>query len=157
MYQIMVGPGIGIRGFDPINPSGASGINWGTSTSDTNILKVLTESATNLRYRDDYHMMSSNVLYGVGAGLALVPGTYHVFGVNGTTAYNGTVNSVGNTSLNNLNTNGVGITAAQLRQYLTTATRSPAGCGRLHHSVSRHLSGGQLYRYPDQWHRSRST
>lgn len=121
MYQTLVAPGVN-QAFDPLNPSGAAGMNWGTSTTNTNILKMLSESATNLRFRDDYHMMTSNVLYGVGGGLALVPGTYHVFGVNGTTAYNGTVNLASNTSLNNLNTNGVGITAAQLRQYLTTAT-----------------------------------
>ena len=121
MYQILVASGVN-QGFDPLNPSGASGINWGTSTTDTNILKTLSESATNLRFRDDYHMVTSNVLYGVGAGLALVPGTYHVFGVNGTTPYNGSVISNSNTALNNLNTNGVGITAAQLRTNLTTAT-----------------------------------
>jgi PKD repeat protein len=121
MYQTLVATGVN-QGFDPINPSGTSGINWGTFTTNTNILKTLSESATNLRYRDDYHMMTSNVLYGVGDGLALVPGTYHVFGVNGTTPYNGSVISNSNTSLNNLNTNGVGITAAQLRTNLTTAT-----------------------------------
>jgi PKD repeat protein len=120
MYQTLVAPGVN-QAFDPINPSNAN-VNWGTSTTDTNILKTLSESATNLRFRDDYHMVTSNVLYGVGAGLALVPGTYHVFGVDGTTPYNGSVISNSNTSLNNLNTNGVGIAAAQLRTNLTTAT-----------------------------------
>src|SRR5262249_16245638 len=61
--------------------------------------------------------------YGVTGGLAYVPGTYHVFGNNGSTPYNGTMNSGGNTSLNaDLNTNVTGITATQLYQYLTTGS-----------------------------------
>ena len=57
-------------------------------------------------------------------GLALVPGTYHVFGNNGTLPYKGTVNSGSNTALNNrLVTNGpVFISAAQLYLDLTTAS-----------------------------------
>jgi PKD repeat protein len=70
-------------------------VNWGTST----LLSLKTESATNLRYRDDFEIMTSNVYYGAPGGLSLVPGTYHVFGNNGTTAYQGSVAN-GNTSLN---------------------------------------------------------
>jgi exonuclease III len=123
MYQTLVGSGVGIPGVDAVNPSGATGKNWGSSTTDTNILAVLTESATDLSYRDDYQMMSSNVYYGAGTGLALVSGTYHAFGINGTTHYGGSVNSGSDTALNtDLATNGVGISASQLYQYLTTAS-----------------------------------
>ena len=122
MYQTLVAVGTN-QGFDPLNPSGATGLNWGSSTTVTSVLAALSESATNLRYRDDYQMMSSNVFYSVAGGLAFVPGTYHVFGINGTTPYNGNVNSGSNTSLNgNLTTNVTGITATQLYQYLTTAS-----------------------------------
>jgi hypothetical protein len=52
--------------------------------------------------------------------LAYVPGTYHVFGNNGTTPYQGSVSS-GNSALTNLQT-GAPISAAQLYQDLTNAS-----------------------------------
>ncbi len=110
------------QGVDPLNPSGAANINWGTSTTDTNILAMETESATDLRYRDDLQVMTTNVYFGVAGGLALVPGTYHVFGNNGTTAYFGSVNSGTNTALNNDLAAGAPIGAAQLYLDLTTAS-----------------------------------
>ena len=112
------------QGIDPLNPSAATNINWSTSTTDTNILVMETESAADLRYRDDLQVMTTNVYSGAPGGLALVPGTYHVFGNNGTTPYFGSVNSGGNTALNNrLVTNGpVFISAAQLYLDLTTAS-----------------------------------
>jgi hypothetical protein len=51
----------------------------------------------------------------------LVPGTYHVFGNNGTTAYLSTVNSGSNTALTNL-VPGATISAAQLLFDLTDAS-----------------------------------
>ena len=112
------------QGIDPLNPSAATNINWSTSTTDTNILVMETESATDLRYRDDLQVMTTNVYAGAPGGLALVPGTYHVFGNNGTTPYFGSVNSGSNTALNNrLVTNGpVFISASQLYLDLTTAS-----------------------------------
>jgi len=112
------------QGIDPLNVTNATNINWGTSTTATNILAMESDSATDLRYRDDLEVMTTNVYFGVAGGLALVPGTYHVFGNNGTTAYYGSVNSGSNTSLNNrLVTNGpVFISAAQL--YLDLANAS---------------------------------
>ena len=89
------------QGIDPLNPSGAANIDWGNSTTDTNILAMKTDSAMDLRYRDDLQVMTTNVYFGVAGGLALVPGTYHVFGNNGTTPYKGNVNSGANTALNN--------------------------------------------------------
>jgi hypothetical protein len=66
--------------------------------------------------------MTTNVYYGAADGLALVPGTYHAFGNNGTTPYNGTVNSGSNTALNSDLASGAPISAAQLYLDLTTAS-----------------------------------
>jgi len=110
------------QGFDPMNPQGSNNINWGTSTTNKTVLAMETESATDLRYRDDLELMTSNVYYGVPGGLALVPGTYHVFGNNGTTTYNGSVNSGTNTALNNDLEPGAPISAATLYANLTTAS-----------------------------------
>ncbi|HTS17947.1 MAG TPA: alkaline phosphatase family protein [Verrucomicrobiae bacterium] len=118
MYQTLVAAGVN-QAFDVLNPTGSSASNFDGSGDVQN----LTESAPDLRYRDDYQMMTSNVLYGVAGGLAYVSGTYHAFGNNGTTPYQGSVNSGSDTALNtDLNTNGVGITASQLYQYLTTGS-----------------------------------
>jgi PKD repeat protein len=118
-YQNIVGSTlVGIQGIDPFNTNGTTGINWANGSQ----LAVKTESATDLHYRDDFQVVSSNVFAGAAGGLALVSGTYHTFGNNGTTPYQGSVNS-GNTSLNSdLTTNVTGISATQLYQYLTTAS-----------------------------------
>ena len=112
------------QGIDPLNPTNNPNINWSTTTTDTNILVMLSEYGDELEYRDDLQVMTTNVYFGVAGGLALVPGTYHVFGNNGTTAYKGTVNSGSNTALSNrLVTNGpVFISAAQLYLDLTYAS-----------------------------------
>ena len=69
--------------------------------------------------------MTTNVYYGTLGGLALVSGTYHVFGNNGTTAFQGSVGS-GNSALTNLVSSGSYpyqyITASQLYSDLTTAS-----------------------------------
>jgi PKD repeat protein/endonuclease/exonuclease/phosphatase family metal-dependent hydrolase len=121
-YQIMVASNApnGIaqgQGIDVMNLSGASGVDWSVNS----LLSLKTESATNLRYRDDFHVMTTNVYYGTPGGLAYVPGTYHVFGNNGTTPYRGSLNSGSNTSLTNLQA-GAPISAAQLYLDLTTAS-----------------------------------
>jgi PKD repeat protein len=97
IYQALVGTALmGIQGFDPFNPSGASGINWSTGS----LLDQKTESCRSLRYRDDFQLMSSNVYYGVVGGLAYVSGTYHTFGINGTVPYQGNIINSANNSLN---------------------------------------------------------
>jgi len=112
------------QGLDPFNLNASTTINWGTSTTDTNILSLETESATDLRYRDDLELMTTNIYAGTPSGLAYIPGTYHTFGNNGTTPYFGSANSGSNTSLNNhLLTNGpVFISASQLYLDLTYAS-----------------------------------
>jgi hypothetical protein len=110
------------QGIDPMNPTGAANIDWGTSTTATNILAMETDSTTDLRYRDDLQVMTTNVYFGVAGGLALVPGTYHVFGNNGTTPYYGSVNSGANTALNSDLASGASISASQLYLDLTDAS-----------------------------------
>jgi hypothetical protein len=119
MYGTLTAPGTN-QLIDPLNPLRSLTTNFDGSTVPAN----LTDSATYLQYRDDYQMMTSNVFFGTAGGLALVPGTHHPFGNDGTTAYQGSVNSGANTSLNNrLATNGPAfINAAQLYVDLTGAS-----------------------------------
>ena len=110
------------QGIDPLNVTDAMNIDWGTNTAPPSILAMETESATDLRYRDDLQVMTTNVYFGVGGGLALVPGTYHVFGNNGTTPYYGSVNSGSDTALNSDLESGAPISALQLYLDLTDAS-----------------------------------
>jgi len=114
-YQTIIASGTN-QGIDPMNPSGANGIDWSTNT----VLDQKTESAPDLRYRDDLQIMTTNVFYGLAGGLRLVPGTYHVFGNNGTTPYQGSV-SIGNSALSNL-ASGAPIDASTLYHDLTNAS-----------------------------------
>ncbi len=118
MYGILTAPGTN-QLIDPLNPLRSLTTNWDGSA--TSILPAKTDSAIKLQYRDDYQIMTTNIYFGTSDGLALVAGTYHPFGNNGTTAYLGSVNSGANTSLNNrLVTNSpVFISAAQLYVDLT--------------------------------------
>jgi hypothetical protein len=50
------------QGTDPLNPAASPGIDWGTSTAAPGILAMETESATNLRYRDDLEVMTDQCL-----------------------------------------------------------------------------------------------
>jgi endonuclease/exonuclease/phosphatase family metal-dependent hydrolase len=69
-------------------------VNFSTSVA------YYSESTTDLRYRDDYELMTSNVLNDTGA-INYVSGTLHAFGNNGTTPSGGSVNSGSDTALNN--------------------------------------------------------
>jgi len=75
--------------YDPENFS--SSVQWFSDSTD------------DLEYRDDYALMTSNVLNDTG-GMGYVSGSFQVFGNNGTTADFGKTNAAGNTSLNDLNT-----------------------------------------------------
>jgi hypothetical protein len=110
------------QGVDPLNVTGATGINWGTYTTNTSILAMETESATDLRYRDDLQVMTTNIYPGTPGGVQYVPGTYHTFGNNGTTLYYGSVNSGSNTALSSDLASGSAISATQL--YLDLANAS---------------------------------
>ena len=116
MYGILTAPGTN-QLIDPLNPTRSLTTNFDGSATPGN----LTDSSTSLFYRDDYHLMTTNVYYATPDGLALIPGSHHPFGNNGTVAYTGSMISAGNTALNNrLVTNGpVFISAAQLYIDLT--------------------------------------
>jgi endonuclease/exonuclease/phosphatase family metal-dependent hydrolase len=118
-YEAMIAAGVN-AGVDPLNPTPTGNINWGASTTATNILATMDESSTNLRYRDAYQFMTSNVFYGVAGGLTYVSGTYHIFGNNGSIPYNGTVTS--STALNNDLQSGAPISASQLYTDLSTGS-----------------------------------
>jgi endonuclease/exonuclease/phosphatase family metal-dependent hydrolase len=99
------GPG---QAFDPVN----------FSTSVT----YWSESATDLRYRDDYQLMTSNILNGGGA-INYVSGSLQSFGNNGTTSSGGNVDNGSNTDLAYMTTaNGYNPTQSQILSALTTAS-----------------------------------
>jgi hypothetical protein len=112
------------QGIDPLNVTDNTAIDWGDSTTQTNILFMLTEEVYELRYRDDLQVITTNIYYRIPGGLQYVPGTYHGFGNNGSFTYGMNVSSGSDTALNsNLVTNGsVFITANQLYIDLTGAS-----------------------------------
>jgi endonuclease/exonuclease/phosphatase family metal-dependent hydrolase len=89
-------------GVDIYNPPDQSGnVNYTIDWDNSSNLNKLSESATNLRYRDDYQLMTSNVYAGTAGGLSYIPGSYHIFGNNGSVSYNGNITS-SSTVLKNL-------------------------------------------------------
>jgi endonuclease/exonuclease/phosphatase family metal-dependent hydrolase len=113
------------QGVDPLNANASTTINWSSSTSNPQILFMLSEESYELRYRDDLQIMSSNVYYQVASGLSYMPGTYHCFGNNATTTWGNSVNLSANTALNDLDpvkTNATGLNAAALLRDLTGAS-----------------------------------
>ncbi len=107
------------QGIDLLNQTGATNIDW----SANSLLSAKSETATSLEWRFDMQLMTSNVFFGAAGGLAYVPGTYHIFGNNGTTPYEHSVNNGSDTALNSdLNTNGAGVSASQLYLDLTGAS-----------------------------------
>ena len=119
MYVTLIAAGVN-QAIDPVNPTGNTNLTWDSNSA----LEVKTFSPMAIHYRDDYQMMTTNVYSDFPGGLALVPGTYHVFGNNGSIGYEGNVTSAANTALRNrLVTNGpVFINAVQLYKDLTNAS-----------------------------------
>jgi PKD repeat protein len=109
------------QGVDPLNTSGATNIDWSDTTTDTNILFMLSEESYELRYRDDLQVMTSNVYYDVAGGLQYVPGTYHSFGNNATIPWGSSVTNASNTALSGIPSSAL-ISAAQCYTNLTAAT-----------------------------------
>ena len=90
---------------------------YGYSTA----LALLTESSTDLRYRDDYQLMTSNILNDTGP-LDYVTNSLHSFGNNGSSSTNVTSAST-NTDLNYMTTaNGYTVTQSQILSALATAS-----------------------------------
>jgi len=105
-YQTMIASGVG-QANDPANPAG----NW---TDTSAFASLLTESAKDLQYRDDFQFVSGPILN--QNGLQLVPGSYSVFGNNGSTPLDSAVNLTGNTALSDLSNR------TDVLNSLTTAT-----------------------------------
>jgi endonuclease/exonuclease/phosphatase family metal-dependent hydrolase len=84
------------RAVDVYNPPDINGnVNYTIDWDNSSNLSKLSDSSTNLRYRDDYQFMTTNVYNGTAGGLAYVSGSYHIFGNNGTVAYHGSASSTG--------------------------------------------------------------
>ena len=114
-YQALTASGA-YQLIDPLNASNNDNETWDTST----YLTFLTESATDISYRDDIQFMSAAVYNGTSTtGLRYVPGSFNIFGNNGSVALGKSVGLSTNTALNGL----VGsITPATARTALTTAS-----------------------------------
>jgi endonuclease/exonuclease/phosphatase family metal-dependent hydrolase len=104
-------------GFDPLNRPGT----WALNAA---FQDILTESSTDLRYRDDLELVTQNVLNGTAGNIGYVAGSYHTFGLNGTTPVNGSVDSGSDTALNSdlVQDGPTFISASALYGYLTTAS-----------------------------------
>jgi autotransporter-associated beta strand protein len=102
------------QAIDPMNPTNASQ-SWATNSTYKGIM---TESNTDLRYRDDFEVMTSNIYNDTPGTLNLISNSYHVFGNNNTTNEGGNTDSPptnnpdgspqnnNNTSLNDIYGNG---------------------------------------------------
>ncbi len=114
-YQTLTASGT-YQLIDPLNASNDYNETWDTST----YLTFLTESSTGLDYRDDIQFMSAAVYNGTStAGLRYVPGSFNIFGNNGSVALGKSVDQTSNTALNGLTGS---ITPVAARSALTTAS-----------------------------------
>ncbi len=86
------------QGIDPLNPTDNYNENW----SSTTYTGILTEKDSKLEYRDDLQLMTSNVYDDSPSTLDYISGSLHAFGNNGTTSYEGNVDSNTNTALDDL-------------------------------------------------------
>ena len=90
-------------------------------------VQYYSESATNLRYRDDYQLLSSNVASGGASAINYVGGSFVNLGNNGTTASGASINSPSttggkNTALAYMTTSGDSTTQAQVLAAEATAS-----------------------------------
>ena len=97
-----------------------------------------TDSTSNMRFRDDYQMMTSNILTDTGP-LQYVTGSFQVFGNNGTTGLNGMTNATSNTAARRF----VQSHHRAERLDATVWQRSPAGRGGLQRR--RRTAGGATW------------
>lgn len=91
-YQTLLAAGNG-KANDPANPAQ----NWGNTSTYRGLM---TFSATSCNIRFDFQFVTDAVLN--QDGFKLIPGTYQVFGNNGTSTFGGSVNVAANTALNDL-------------------------------------------------------
>jgi hypothetical protein len=93
------------QGNDPLNLSQA--------------LANMTDSSTTLRFRDDYQLMTSNILNGTGA-IDYINGSLRAFGNNGSSGNK--INVAANTDLNYMTSPSFDPTQSQILSALTTAS-----------------------------------
>ncbi len=113
------------QGIDPLNTNAAANINWSASTTNKQILFMLSEESYELRYRDDLQIMTTNVYYDMAGGLQYIDGTYHSFGNNASSTWGASANNSTNTALNDLDprlANLTGLSASVLLEDLTGAS-----------------------------------
>jgi endonuclease/exonuclease/phosphatase family metal-dependent hydrolase len=107
----------------PLNTLNAAGNGQGNDPEGFSVANQwLSESATDLRYRDDYQLQTSNVLNDTSSALDYVATTFNNFGNNGTTPLNGNVDSGGNTALAYMQGPLYSPTQSQILAALTTAS-----------------------------------
>ena len=99
--------GVG-QALDPANPAN----NW---TDTAGFINLISETATNLRFRDDMQLMTGPTVND-SLGLQLIAGSEMVFANNGTVPFGGTINSGSNTVYPTLPNRSIVLNA------LTTAT-----------------------------------
>jgi endonuclease/exonuclease/phosphatase family metal-dependent hydrolase len=116
-YQTMTASGQG-QAVDPLNVPQNNNITWSGAPA---FASLFTESATKLEYRDDLELMTQNVYSGTSSALDYVAGSLHAFGNNGSVGLDGSVNSLSNTALNDLEANAP-ISASTLLSDLTQAS-----------------------------------
>jgi hypothetical protein len=85
--------GVG-KALDPANPAN----NW---TDAAGFINLISETATNLRFRDDMQLMTGPTVND-SVGLQLISGSEMVFANNGSVPLNGTINSGSNTAYSTL-------------------------------------------------------
>jgi PEP-CTERM motif len=90
------------QGFDPLDEPGNWDENNAFQQGSGAAKGVLTESTTDIRYRDDFQLQTQNVYEDQSGGLEYVDGTYQAFGNNGSVAEGHDVS--GSTALSGLPT-----------------------------------------------------
>jgi hypothetical protein len=98
---------------------------------------ILTEAAADLCYRDDFELVTQNVLNAARGGIGYVNGSYHTFGNNGTIAVHGNVDALKNTALDNdlVQDGGVFIASTQLYADLRDASGQDSGVNGLWQTI----------------------
>jgi endonuclease/exonuclease/phosphatase family metal-dependent hydrolase len=91
------------QGFDPLNPTLNYNENWQLNEG---YASLLTESDTDLRYRDDMQLITGNVYNDTPGGLEYISGSEHPFGNNGGETEGASINAGTNSALNDTQGNG---------------------------------------------------
>jgi endonuclease/exonuclease/phosphatase family protein len=91
------------QGFDPLNPTLNYNEDW---EENSGYASLMTESDTDLRYRDDMQLMTGNVYNDASGHLDYISGSEHPFGNNGGETEGASINAGTNSALNDTQGNG---------------------------------------------------